>query len=1730
MNGDALETGKERLVQVYKYLQALNSHRNPAKRQVKEQPWLMWLRQLPDHPSIKVASIEEPKPAAGGDDPKSAPTASESVGIDYLLRFSRPKLTKAPLPPASISDWIIKGWEEPSGEIRIHETRNTINEENETVIVSFNDDPERSRDLAAWSEKWKTWSKNERPAREAMRVFERFYELYGQMQREAERVELVLGDGLLNWRRADGGIHHPVILVRVQLEFDPAVPEFRIVDSGYGAELYSAIFTSFEDVDARQVGKAADELTQGGYHPLNKEGTSAFLKRFVQILSPSRGEFVDTEIRGEDDYPRVGRDAVLYLRSRTLGFATAIDAILKDLKENPELPASLLNIVGIETAGDGGVPEEEASRPVTPDDEIRGPDSDILLSKPANPEQFRIVQCLEKHGSVLVQGPPGTGKTHTIANLIGHLLSEGKSVLVTAHTTKALHVLRKQVVEKLQPLCVSVLENDLESREQLNGAIESIVERLSTSDEGTLRDRSEKLQAQREGLLARLQEVHADILKARTNEYRDVVIAGEALSPSNAARKLIAEKGANDWIPAPLADGTPCPLSETEVVDLYGTNATVTDEDEAELGATLPVSTELIIPEQFESHVQERAHLSELDREHRKEFWMKEPVAGELEATRLLVSNLSAAIEPLDDKSAWKQEVVAAGRDGGDRRKTWETLIEMIEGLRKMAAQAEELLLRHSPVLPNDSDVGQCISTLERIIVHLSQGGSLGGIALITHPSWRRLVRSAKVSAGASPSSIEHFRALLAAANLMVARDELLRRWEMQVTRIGGPPAAKLGQRPETAAAQLVQTIRDCLDWHNTNWKSIEASFQSLGFRWDSFLGEQPPDLSPNGALVRLRKAIGGPMQPVLEARINAICWRSLESHQSKLLRTIERAGGGKKSAQVVRQLLTAVSEWDLTAYRAAFQRLLDLERKRADLERRKALLSKLEDAAPAWAAEVRGRREQHAAHRPPGDPSKAWTWRQIEMELGKRAGLSLSDLMRSAESLQGQIRTVTADLIDARAWAAQAKRTKLDQRQALQGWVQIIRRIGKGTGKRVPMLQAEARRLLGQCRSAVPVWIMPLARVVESFDPQTSDFDVVIIDEASQADVMALIALYMGKKVVVVGDGEQVSPSAVGQQQAIVGNLIAQHLQGVPNAVLYDGLMSVYDLAQAAFGGAICLLEHFRCVPEIVQFSNGLSYNWRLKPLRDPTHVNIRPHVIAYRVDGSVASDKVNVKEAETVASLLLAAIEQPEYRIANDRPTTFGVISLVGEEQAIEIERILRSKLPEPDYIRHQILCGNAAQFQGDERDVVFLSVVDAGTDGPLRLRSEMRFKQRFNVAASRAKDQMWVVHSLDPRRHLQPVDLRRRLIEYAEDPNAVLRNLDKATSRAESEFEKQVIRRLLDRKYCVRSQWKVGYYRIDIVVEGGGKRLAIECDGDRFHPIESIPEDMARQAILERLGWTFVRIRGSHFFRDPDSAMKVIFDRLEQLEIPAVGDDPAADHTERAAEELKERVVRRAAEIRRSWSGGEESEADTEPPALNEHTVSVPPAPAGPAEGDVAAERPGQHASVRTDFPLDAGVEPQRPVPKAEASGADKSSPVKTQTVSDDLSAHIIKILSHGKPLKAKELASQLRCDRTTINQALYSVLGDKVEKIEGDRWRLKNPQLNMFENCVEAPGGDMQTLTSPAEMPKPHSKSTPMNLVPDAKHKTLGLCPNPDCGKPLVIGPPRKACPFCGQLLI
>ena len=410
----------------------------------------------------------------------------------------------------------------------------------------------------------------------------------------------------------------------------------------------------------------------------------------------------------------------------------------------------------------------------------------------------------------------------------------------------------------------------------------------------------------------------------------------------------------------------------------------------------------------------------------------------------------------------------------------------------------------------------------------------------------------------------------------------------------------------------------------------------------------------------------------------------------------------------------------------------------------------------------------------------------------------------------------------------------------------------------------------------------MPTWRVAEQLPAELGAVELVIIDEASQSDITELPALLRGKKILVVGDDRQVSPTAPFVTQEKIGQLRHHYLGDMPFKSLLEPGESIYDLMRAVFPNErLMLKEHFRCVEPIIRFSMQF-YPEKMLPLRIPeAHERLDPPLIDIYVPHGARGkrQKINAVEADVIVDEIAALTARPEMR-----NRTIGVISLVGAEQAEHIRSRLSETIGEEIMQRHSILCGDSATFQGSERDIVYLSMVaDSANKTALTM---LRYEQRFNVAVSRARDRVVLVRSVR-REELNPNDLKARLIAHFENPMPELEEIEDALAVCESNFERDLMQKLLERGYRVQGQVGSIGYRIDMVVEGADRRrLAVECDGDRYHGPEQWRQDMRRQRVLERVGWRFWRCFASSFYRDPDGVMNELFEMLTRMGIEPVG----------------------------------------------------------------------------------------------------------------------------------------------------------------------------------------------------------------------------------------------------
>ncbi|MDA3630282.1 AAA domain-containing protein [Saccharopolyspora sp. WRP15-2] len=382
-----------------------------------------------------------------------------------------------------------------------------------------------------------------------------------------------------------------------------------------------------------------------------------------------------------------------------------------------------------------------------------------------------------------------------------------------------------------------------------------------------------------------------------------------------------------------------------------------------------------------------------------------------------------------------------------------------------------------------------------------------------------------------------------------------------------------------------------------------------------------------------------------------------------------------------------------------------------------------------------------------------------------------------------------------------------------------------------------------------------------------------------------------MAPRVIVVGDDKQCTPgvTSLGRLDAVFSRN-EEHLAGIDEDIrrIFTPKSHLYEVLSARSGkdALVRLREHFRCMPEIIKWSSDQFYDdgsgdSGLIPLRERKGDSLPPLKVT-KVDGAVTEGRDtrlrNRVEAKQLIETLRNCVDSPDYA-----GKTFGIVVLRNAVGHIQyLEHLINEYFTPEERQERQIRVGTAPNFQGDERDVVMLSTVVAT---PPHAVGGESYRQAFNVAASRARDQMWLFTSLDLE-EFKPNDLRASLLSYMLSPPSVFGHSpeldevspDKHNPLFDSLFEQRVFREIKRRGYHVVPQYPVGSRRLDLVVVGDGGRLAVECDGHFWHVGHHEQDnDARRDRELARMGWTTIRVRESEFAADPDQELAPLWNAL-------------------------------------------------------------------------------------------------------------------------------------------------------------------------------------------------------------------------------------------------------------
>jgi very-short-patch-repair endonuclease len=1360
---------------------------------------------------------------------------------------------------------------------------------------------------------WRPWAEQERPRRRTIRLYDELFLLHRAIAAGGEEgsVEIVFGLRLTHW----AGVEWPLVMRRAELDMDERGTFALRPRTGPAAEPLIDL-RPFRNVADAQALDAADAALRERLPSLD-EAPGPFnpevLEDLVSVLAARLDRDGQTAgVAASDGVLTITPEWAVFARRRSTDFQQKDLSALKAAVERDPLTGVAERLVYDASQFEGGdqtTEDQDASPPFFP--------------LPFNEDQVRIVRRLERAEGLVVQGPPGTGKTHTIANIVCHNLAMGRRVLVVSHGESALSVLKDKLPAEVADLTVSLTSSDRAGLDQTKRAVQALNAAVSESDPQTLALAVDQAARTLNAAMQRREQLDRTIELSAASQAELSVEGGE--TGWDLARRLVDEAPRHVWFEdEPTVDfGDTFTSDELETLRFARRQA---GEDLRHLDDRVPDAESLLDVEQALTLHEDLTRASRFERVQTTSDQIAAKFVDQRgeEVARALISAL------LDAAKVWSDHRARPVRGLSDpfgfsrpRPQDLAWAAEYAEACRQLKERLGRFVARPVSAADALSEDAKAAAVLSR----LAGGRAISWLPIVGEAARKPLFEAVRVAG--SPVALDpsetwahvlewgHFR-----------RDvEALRTRRATL----GLAAPELSSEALAAARTLVEEGERLIGAFSAA-DAITHSRETLEGVWPNAAEVQDATADPE-ALVALCEAL---QNKRAAARLVAS-----KRQRDALLRLAGRDLIGERLRNILERfghaaLLpeTLAQAWSLL--------LSDANRIRGRASHFETIRAGRAALTACGASDL-----AEAAARPSSaedlfdkDVEAAWTWKRAVARVRAAGGReSLAKVLVARLEAERAVGRAQQDLVVALTRQALQRRATNEIRTNLQAFVSALARLGKGTGASAGKFQRAAQAAMARCYSGVPCWIMPSWRVAETLPAELGAFDLVIMDEASQSGPEELGALLRGRKLLIVGDDQQVSPTVIGVTNDEADRLSRRYLDQIPE-VLAPFLLpgsSIYELMSVLFAdGKIMLREHFRCVEPIIRFSSQF-YPSPLLPLRVPgVSERMDPPLIDIYVEGGVRrpNSKLNTAEADVIVEEIAELVNDPAERSVGPkgRPRSLGVISLVGAEQAKAVEkRLLTDERIGPDAMeRHRIRCGDSATFQGDERDVIFLSMVN---DPAHKIAWTLpAVRQRVNVALSRARERMILVRSIGSEHLSNPEDLKLKVLSHFAQPMAGAGDSRRGVlERCESGFERAVAERLLAQGYRVRPQVGAQGYRIDLVVEGANdRRLAVECDGDRYHGPDQWSRDMARQRVLERVGWRFWRCWGSDFALDPDGCLADLIDRLNREGIETTAE-------EASIETYVERRVVRVSEHAAGAGSDPNSEEAVAPAAVSPSAVA-------------------------------------------------------------------------------------------------------------------------------------------------------------------------------------------------
>ena len=841
------------------------------------------------------------------------------------------------------------------------------------------------------------------------KIYAALFRIHRTLIRGGEEFELLIGIGLLSWEHSGvGRICRHLLTIPASLEFEDSEGTFTLgpVSTG-GGQLVAELDMLQPDQRpanfAEQVKSRSVELNDD---PWNRSALGVILASAANqlVTTDQRDGFYEDSIAPPASIsttPVVTLTPALILRPRSQNKTMErIEDVIRQIENGVELPKNIRLLSGEQPIEHNGVADHVLSEGGAVQELRR-----TLFPLPANEEQFQIVKKLEQHDGLLVQGPPGTGKSHTIANLICDQIAQGKRVLVTAQTEKALKVLRDKLPEDIKPLCLSLLGRDRTTLGQLEKSVKTIIYR--TENVSTNRDvEMSRLHADIERGIRRRAELDGLLKQIREAETHSVTIAGGQYkgTAQTIAQLLQRDKKEYSWFSDQVKVDDDCSFVVEDWETLRSGFVEYPDERRVELAHVLPDSDTVLAPVEFRQLLESRDSKTTDKNRMSKNIIpqyasLRDLPAGELRLIQKAVGELIKHIDNvLQRPGAW---VRTALRDVlADNDQPWKTLravtYERYGAIKELLKAAD----RRKVEIPDGLSRIRVKAAAEDLLEHILDGGKLNRFAWVFNNKIRRgwyLTR--KVYVDGRPSDNEQsLRDLIETLEAEKAIEQIWEYWQEHVQPKSGPLRMQVAKLRE-----LDEDLSDVLKTDELI-RRTKAIVQNVG--------EVPQPVWHE--IESIRKYV-----TTCQALRHEYDLQDISARIRHLAHDLRDLSAKPNAHMIVIDLRSAIEDQDLELYRGAYERYRELLSARSKLDDLKAIEDRLRAMCPLLAQHIHDTPNEETWSTWLSRVVNAWYWARGKSWLAQyRRENKDQGLTKEYQLLDAEISTQIGNLASLLAWS----------------------------------------------------------------------------------------------------------------------------------------------------------------------------------------------------------------------------------------------------------------------------------------------------------------------------------------------------------------------------------------------------------------------------------------------------------------------------------------------------------------------------------------------------------------------------------------------------------------------------------------------------------------------------------------------------------------------------------------